>query len=172
MILVKNNLKQYFIQQKQLFGDRFFIKRKELKIDFFFYYRIILGSKQSKIIFLKEFSPNNKFIDEESKLLNKILKALNLSNDEISVLEVSDKKQSDFTSFNSFYKSINPSSIIVLGLKTAQIIFKSDDNFYNLKNKYNKYKKTNLIITYSLKDIMNDLSLKKHVWGDIKIIGN
>jgi len=106
MILVKNNLKQYFIQQKQLFGDRFFIKRKELKIDFFFYYRIILGSKQSKIIFLKEFSPNNKFIDEESKLLNIILKALNLSNDEISVLEVSDKKQSDFTSFNSFYKSI------------------------------------------------------------------
>jgi hypothetical protein len=169
---VKNNLKQYFIQQKQLFGDRFFIKRKELKLDYFFYYRIVSGSKNAKIIFLKEFLPNNKFMDEESELLNKILKALNLSKEEISVLEVSDKKQSDFTSFDSFHKLINLSSIIVLGLKAAQIIFKSDDNFYNLKNKYNKYKKANLIITYSLKDIMNDLSLKKYVWDDIKIIGN
>ena len=169
---MKNNLKQYFIQQKQLFGDRFFIKRKELKLDYFFYYRIVSGSKNAKIIFLKEFLPNNKFMDEESELLNKILKALNLSKEEISVLEVSDKKQSDFTSFDSFHKLINLSSIIVLGLKAAQIIFKSDDNFYNLKNKYNKYKKANLIITYSLKDIMNDLSLKKYVWDDIKIIGN
>ena len=169
---MKNSLKQYFIQQKQLFGDRFFIKRKELKLDYFFYYRIVSGSKNAKIIFLKEFLPNNKFMDEESELLNKILKALNLSKEEISVLEVSDKKQSDFTSFDSFHKLINLSSIIVLGLKAAQIIFKSDDNFYNLKNKYNKYKKANLIITYSLKDIMNDLSLKKYVWDDIKIIGN
>jgi hypothetical protein len=169
---VKNSLKQYFIQQKQLFGNRFFIKRKELKLDSFFYYRIVLGSENAKIIFLKEFLPNNKFMDKESELLNKILTALNLSKEEISVLEVSDKKQSDFTSFDSFHKLINLSSIIVLGLKSAQIFFKSDDNFYNLKNKYNKYKKANLIITYSLKDIMNDLSLKKHVWDDIKIIGN
>jgi hypothetical protein len=169
---VKNSLKQYFIQQKQLFGNQFFIKRKELKLDSFLYCRIVLGSKNAKIIFLKEFLPNNKYMNEESELLKKILNALNLSKEEISVLELSDKKQSNFTSFDSFHKLINLSSIIVLGLKAAQIVFKSDDNFYNLKNKYSKYKKANLIITYSLKDIMNDLSLKKHVWDDIKIIGN
>ena len=34
----------------------------------------------------------------------------------------------------------------------------------------NRYKGINVISTYSLMDIINDLSLKKHVWKDLKPI--
>ena len=148
--MLNNDLKNYLIQTQQLFGDNLTLYNKN---DFFV---IEEGNSNSKIVFIKESLNNNSIIKEEKILFSNILKALKLSYDDIFLISISnDKKNIKFSdSFNKLY----PLVIVTFGLSISKI-------FLN-----NRYKGINVISTYSLMDIINDLSLKKHVWKDLKPI--
>ena len=70
------------------------------------------GNLDSKILFIKESIDNNILNKEEKKLFSNILKALNLSFDDIFLISTLDKSNSKFS---SFYDKIEPLIIVVFG---------------------------------------------------------
>tara|TARA_B100000029_G_C17482067_1_gene925903 strand:- start:182 stop:643 length:462 start_codon:yes stop_codon:yes gene_type:complete len=148
--MLNNDLKNYLIQTQQLFGDNLTLYNKN---DFFV---IEEGNSNSKIVFIKESLNNNSIIKEEKILFSNILKALKLSYDDIFLISISNDKKN--IKFSDSFNKLSPLVIVTFGLSISKI-------FLN-----NRYKGINVISTYSLMDIINDLSLKKHVWKDLKPI--
>ena len=148
--MINSSIKDYLIQTQQLFGDNLFLTTTN--DDFFV---ISEGNLDSKILFIKESLDNNILDKEEKKLFSNILKALNLSLDDIFLISTLDKSN---TKFSSFYDKIEPLVIVVFGSFVSDFFLK------------NIYKKANIISTYSLTEMINDSNCKKYVWKDLKPI--
>ena len=146
--MTNNSIKDYLTQTQQLFGDHLILSN----ID---YCVLGDGNLDSKILFIKESLDNNILDKEEKKLFSNILKALNLSLDDIFLISTLDKSN---TKFSSFYDKIEPLVIVVFGSFISDFFLK------------NIYKKANIISTYSLTEMINDSNCKKYVWKDLKPI--
>ena len=79
--MINNYLKNYLIQTKQLFGNNLILANNEPNFPI-----IEKGNSNSKILFINEFIDNDTLYKKEKTLFSKILKALNLSDDNIFLM--------------------------------------------------------------------------------------
>lgn len=151
---MKNNItKNYLIQTKQLFGNQFI--RKVVKKTLF---ATSHGDDKSKFLFIKNLNQIKSFEEKEQNLLNKIVRALNLDNKKILLLNINKSNQG--LPLSDYFENLNPMCIIVFG-KTINNLIKKE-----------MFENSKFVITYSIKEMINDSSLKKNVWEDLKQINN
>ena len=149
--MTNNYLENYLIQTQQLFGNKLVLS--DTNTDFFI---VEEGNPSSNILFIKESLVDKELYEKEKKLFSNILKALNLSYNDIFMMTVSYNKKN--IRFSSSFDKIQPSIIIVFGYSISKM-------FLN-----NNYKGIDIISTYSLIEMINDQKLKKYVWNDLKPI--
>ena len=154
MMQMKNNLtRNYLIQTKQLFGNEF-IRKDVIETKFATSY----GDDQSKFLFIKNFNEIKNFEEKEFKLLNKIVLALNLEIKNIFLLNLNNSKEC--IPLTDYFEKLNPMYIIIFG-KTINTLIKKE-----------MFENSKFVITYSIEEMINDSSLKKNVWEDLKLINN
>ena len=99
----------------------------------------------------------NSFEEKEQNLLNKIVNALNLDK---KILLLNINKSNQGLPLSDYFENLNPIYIIIFGKKINNVIKKE------------MFKNSKFVITYSIKEMINDSSLKKNVWEDLKQINN
>ncbi len=151
--MINNSIKNYLTQTQQLFGDDLILSN--IDADFFVDGK---GSLDSKILFIKESLIDDNLKEEEKILFSNILKALNLSTDDIFSMSISDDQKND--KFSLLSNKITPSIIVVFGSCISEFFLKKI------------YRNKKIIFTYSLLDMINDSNYKKSVWKDLKPILN
>ena len=149
--MTSNSLKDYLVQTQQLFGDDLILSN--IDVDFFIETE---GNLDSKILFIKDSSNNSILNKEEKTLFSNILKALNLSLEDIFLISISKKQK--INTFSSITKKIEPLIIVVFGSYISKDFLK------------NFYRGANIIFTYSLVDMINNLQYKKDAWKNLKPI--
>ena len=151
---------RYFKQYQELFGSTVYTKKKT-KTSF-----SVSGAIDSNFIFIKNYS-----IDKnEIEIFNKIIKALNMIPEKILVIDClgTDYKKDD--SLISFIKKLSLKNIIIFGEEISQYILKTDKSIQEMRKNNNIFNNINIIPTYSIKDIIINVDLKKRLWNDIKVI--
>lgn len=151
---------------------------------------LVEGNKDSKILFLYGYckKSDTKIIDgEEGVLFDKMLNAIDISRNDISLLsyiprQLEDLKDNEvFNLFNQLmnYKLIeliNPKYLILLGNFPIKMLLGSDLSSMSLRGKWFDFntpndtvpKKTRVL--YEPKILINNPDLKKDAWQDLKDI--
>ena len=151
---------------------------------------LVEGNKDSKILFFYGYCKRSdtKIIDgEEGVLFDKMLNAIDMSRNDISLLsyiprQLEDLKDNEeFNLFNQLmnYKLIeliNPKYLILLGNFPIKMLLGSDLSSMSLRGKWFDFntpndtipKKTRVL--YEPKILMNNPDLKKDAWQDLKDI--
>ena len=151
---------------------------------------LVEGNKDSKILFFYGYckKSDTKIIDgEEGVLFDKMLNAIDISRNDISLLSYIPRRLEDlkdneeFNLFNQLmnYKLIeliNPKYLILLGNFPIKMLLGSDLSSMSLRGKWFDFntpndtipKKTRVL--YEPKILMNNPDLKKDAWQDLKDI--
>ena len=153
-------VQRYFSQYQELFGNTVYTNKK-IKTSF-----NVSGNKNSSIVFLKKYPIDKIEID----IFNKILKALNMSNEEVLVIDCLGSNYNSKYKLISFLEKLNLTYIVAFGEEISQHILRADYKIEEIRKKNNMFNKIKVIATYSIKDIINNLDFKKKLWKDIKVI--
>ena len=155
--MLNQSVSKYLHQTQELFGNTLYLQRQDSGENFYEF-----GDINSDIVFIKNFSSDK----EEYAIFNKILKALNLSEDNIFIIDYikSDKK------LQTLINKLNPKIIVSLGSDISQFLLNTNEHLDSLRAKNNFFKEAKVIPTYSIRNIKNNLDLKRYVWNDLKII--
>jgi len=151
---------KYLHQTQDLFGNTLYFSNKDGDVNFY-----ESGDINSDIIFVKKKSSDK----DEQMIFSKILKALNLSEDEIFIIDYISNIKSD-KKLRALISQLNPKIIVSLGSDISQFILSTNENVDSLRIKNNFLKEAKVIPTYSLKNIKNNLDLKRRAWNDLKVI--
>ena len=151
---------RYFKQYQELFGNTVYTKKKT-KTSF-----NVSGAIDSNFVFIKDYSTNKNEID----IFNKIIKALNMLPEKILVIDCLGTNYKKDDSLISFIQKLSLKDIIIFGEEISQYILKTDKDIQEMRKNNNIFNNTNIIPTYSIKDIIVNIDLKKRVWNDIKVI--
>ena len=152
---------KYLHQTQELFGNTLYLQNKNSSVNFYEF-----GDINSDIVFIKKFSDD----DEERTIFSKILKALNLSESQIFIIECVNSNIKSDKKLQTLINKLNSKIIVSLGSDISQFLLSTNKNLDSLRTKNNFFKETKVIPTYSIKNIKNSLDLKKHLWNDLKII--
>ena len=151
---------RYFKQYQELFGNTVYTNKK-IKESF-----NVSGMIDSNFVFIKDY-----FTDKnEMDIFNKILKAINMLPEKILVIDCLGVNYKKDNSLISFLKKLSLKNIIIFGEEISQYILKTDEDMQEMRRNNNIFNKTNVIPTYSIKDIIINSDLKKRLWNDIKVI--
>ena len=158
---MNNHLVQrYFKQYQELFGNTVYTNKKT-KASF-----NVSGMMDSNFVFIKDYSADKNEID----IFNKILKAINMLSEKILVVDCLSANYKKDGSLISFLKKLSLKEIIIFGEEISQYILKTDEDMQEMRKNNNIFNNTNVIPTYSIKDIIINADLKKRLWNDIKVI--
>ena len=157
----KNSIYRYLIQTQSLFGDILYLEKKNTNDSF-----CKSGNVNSDLVFIKNFS----LIKEQKTIFLNILKALDLSIDQILLIELIGSRFKTDKNLEYLLNKLNSKIIITLGLDISQFLLNTKDSLELLRNKNNIFLNSKLIPTYSLDDIENNPDLKKYVWNDLRKI--
>tara|TARA_B100001094_G_scaffold322388_1_gene371647 strand:- start:79 stop:651 length:573 start_codon:yes stop_codon:yes gene_type:complete len=135
------------------------------------------GKRNAKFHILLESFSDNCLNEICYELLEKILNSINLSIEEVFIL--------DFLNIQSLEKnnvesneikideilSINkPELIIVMGDSVSNLLFHNKNKIDKMKNKIHNYDGIDLIVTYHPNDLLQNSKLKRPTWEDFKFI--
>ena len=151
---------KYLHQTQELFGNTLYFSNKDGDVNFY-----ESGDINSDIIFVKKKSSDK----DEQMIFSKILKALNLYEDQIFIIDYISNIKSD-KKLKALISQLNPKIIVSLGSDISQFILSTNENVDSLRTKHNFLKEAKVIPTYSLKNIKNNLDLKRRAWNDLKVI--
>lgn len=154
-------ISQYLHQTKELFGDTIYFKNNNKDINFH-----EVGSEKSDIVFITAFFSN----EDEDLMFDKILSALNLSKSKIFLIKFKNDTILKNTKLKSLINRLDSKIIITLGAKISQFILDTKEDLENLRNKKNYINNMVIIPTYSIQDVKKDISFKRHLWDDLKVI--
>ena len=154
-------ISQYLYQTKELFGDTLYFKNNNKDINLH-----EIGSEKSDIVFITSFFSNK----DEELMFDKILSALNLSKSKIFLIKCKNEKILKNSKLKSLINRLDSKTIITLGTKISQFILDTKEDLENLRNKKNFINNMIIIPTYSIQDVKKDISFKRHLWNDLKVI--
>ncbi len=154
-------ISQYLHQTKELFGDTIYFKNNNKDINFH-----EVGSEKSDIVFITAFFSN----EDEDLMFDKILSALNLSKSKIFLIKFKNETILKNTKLKSLKNRLDSKIIITLGAKISQFILDTKEDLETLRNKKNYINNMVIIPTYSIQDVKKDISFKRHLWDDLKVI--
>ncbi|MFL2988292.1 MAG: hypothetical protein ACJZ03_00865 [Candidatus Neomarinimicrobiota bacterium] len=154
-------ISQYLYQTQELFGDTLYFKNNNKDINFH-----EIGSEKSDIVFITSFFSNK----DEELMFDKILSALNLSKSKILLIKCKNETILKNSKLKSLINRLDSKTIITLGTKISQFILDTKEDLENLRNKKNFINNMIIIPTYSIQDVKKDISFKRHLWNDLKVI--
>ena len=152
---------KYLHQTQELFGNTLYFSNKDSDVNFYEF-----GDINSDIVIIKKISSDK----DEQIIFSKILKALNLSEDQIFMIDYINSNIKSDKKLRALISQLNPKIIVSLGSDISQVILSTNENVDSLRTKNNFLKETKVIPTYSLTNIKNNLDLKRHAWNDLKVI--
>ena len=206
-----DNLNKYLIQTKEIFGDELFInsnQKNNQSSKLSKYYDSIKnclncslgktrtnfvfgsGNPNSNIVFVGEAPGKNEdlegkpFVGRSGKLLDKILHAINLSRNDVYILNVIKCKPPENRNPNAqeieecepYLKEqlniIKPKLIVALGRVSAMTLLQTKESLLNLRNKIHQYEGIDFLVTYHPAALLRNPNLKKFAWDDFKMIKN
>lgn len=149
-----------------------------------------VGNPEADIVFLGEAPGKNEdlegepFVGRAGKLLNDILNAIELSRDDVFILNVlkcrppqnREPFPSEIEECEPFLKKqlemIKPKLIVALGRIAGNTLLRTEKTLGNLRNKIHKYEGIDLIVTYHPAALLRNPQLKRPTWEDFKMISN
>ena len=152
---------KYLHQTQELFGNTLYFSNKNRDVNFYEF-----GNINSDIVFIKNFSSDK----DEHIIFRKILKALNLSEDQIFIIDCINSNIKSDKKLRTLINQLNPKIIVSLGSDISQFILSTNKDIASLRTKNNFLKETKVIPTYSLTNIKNNLDLKRQAWNDLKVM--
>ena len=206
-----DNLNKYLIQTKEIFGDELFInsnQKNNQSSKLSKYYDSIKnclncslgktrtnfvfgsGNPNSNIVFVGEAPGKNEdlegkpFVGRSGKLLDKILHAINLSRNDVYILNVIKCRPPENRNPNAqeieecepYLKEqlniIKPKLIVALGRVSAMTLLQTKESLLNLRNKIHQYEGIDFLVTYHPAALLRNPNLKKFAWDDFKMIKN
>ena len=205
---MKRAIYKYLNQYKDLYDDNLFIENGSKRIDNELneYYESIkncikcslsksrtnfvfgMGNPNSEIVFVGEAPGKNEdlqgkpFVGRGGQLLDKILLAINLTRDDVYILNVlkcrppenRDPKSIEIETCEPYLKKqleiINPKLIVALGRISAMTLLRTKESLTNLRNKIHKYEGIDLLVTYHPAALLRNPNFKKPTWEDFKLI--
>lgn len=146
------------------------------------------GNDKSKIMFVGE-GPGfyedklgRPFVGKSGELFDKILKAINLTRDDIYIANIvkcrppnnrnplEDECENCIKYLRWQVKIINPDIIVCLGAVAAKHVIDKDFKITKSRGTWYKRGKFNIIATYHPAAILRDVNKKKDAWEDFKSI--
>ena len=119
------------------------------------------GSESSSVFIID--SQNDLFNGESGALLKKILAAMTLSPDSVFICNCD-----LFAPINEKIKTIKPQVIITLGEKAGQNLLESTVPLEKLRGQFHDFQGILLMPTFHPADLIENQSLKRYVWEDMK----
>jgi len=147
-----------------------------------------VGNPNAKVVFVGE-APGEKedligepFVGRSGQLLDKILKAIDLTRQDIYICNIikcrppqnRDPLPIEIELCEPYLKTqlslINPVLIVALGRIAACTILKTKEPLKNLRNKIFKYENIDLLVTYHPAALLRNPNLKQFAWKDFQMI--
>ena len=119
------------------------------------------GSESSSVFIID--SQNDLFNGESGALLKKILAAMTLSPDSVFICNCD-----LFAPIKEKLKTIKPKVIITLGEKAGQNLLESTVPLEKLRGQFHDFQGILLMPTFHPADLIENQSLKRYVWEDMK----
>lgn len=188
---------QFFKQQADLYPDDFYLKpiktdkiqqdnnvQKKQEIPVTPEEEIIhSGNRTSKLLFVcnrplkEDLISRNLLSGEAGKLFDKIIKAIDLSREDVyitSLRSVSNagklSKDARLDSFDQLVDEMKPSLIVSLGENAGNEILKSEYLLDEIHGKFYNYKNAKFMFTFHPELVRLNQKLKRPVWEDFKLI--
>jgi len=146
------------------------------------------GNPNANIVFVGE-SPGKQedlqglpFVGRSGKLLDKMLSSINLSRDDVYILNVlkcrppenRDPSKMEIEKCEPYLKKqlkiIKPKLIVALGRISAMTILRTKDSLTNMRNQIFDYEGIDFLVTYHPAALLRNPNFKKYAWEDFKLI--
>jgi uracil-DNA glycosylase family 4 len=147
-----------------------------------------VGNRQADLLIVGEAPGANEdkqgepFVGQAGQLLNNMLKAINLTRQEVYIANVlkcrpphnRDPKPEEVATCTPYLKRqielINPKLIVALGRVAAHFLLGNTDSMANLRNKDFTYQNTPLLVTFHPAYLLRSPKEKVHAWKDLQRI--
>ena len=147
-----------------------------------------MGNPNADIVFVGE-APGKEedlqglpFVGRSGKLLDKMLFSINLSRDDVYILNVlkcrppdnRDPSKIEIEKCEPYLKKqlkiIKPKLIVALGRISAMTILRTKDSLTNMRNQIFDYEGIDFLVTYHPAALLRNPNFKKYAWEDFKLI--
>ena len=147
-----------------------------------------MGNPKADIVFVGE-APGKEedlqglpFVGRSGKLLDKMLAAINLSRDDIYILNVlkcrppdnRDPAQLEIEKCEPYLKKqleiIKPKLIVALGRISAMTLLRTKESLSDMRNNIFNYEGIDFLVTYHPAALLRNPNFKKYAWEDFKLI--
>ena len=147
-----------------------------------------MGNPNADIVFVGE-APGKQedlqglpFVGRSGKLLDKMLSSIDLSRDDIYILNVlkcrppdnRDPSKMEIEKCEPYLKEqlkiIKPKLIVALGRISAMTILRTKESLTNMRNQIFDYEGIDFLVTYHPAALLRNPNFKKYAWEDFKLI--
>ena len=147
-----------------------------------------MGDPNADIVFVGE-APGKQedlqglpFVGRSGKLLDKMLFSINLSRDDVYILNVlkcrppdnRDPSKIEIEKCEPYLKKqlkiIKPKLIVALGRISAMTILRTKESLTNMRNQIFDYEGIDFLVTYHPAALLRNPNFKKYAWEDFKLI--
>ena len=147
-----------------------------------------MGDPNADIVFVGE-APGKQedlqglpFVGRSGKLLDKMLFSINLSRDDVYILNVlkcrppdnRDPSKIEIEKCEPYLKEqlkiIKPKLIVALGRISAMTILRTKESLTNMRNQIFDYEGIDFLVTYHPAALLRNPNFKKYAWEDFKLI--
>ena len=147
-----------------------------------------MGDPNADIVFVGE-APGKQedlqglpFVGRSGKLLDKMLFSINLSRDDVYILNVLKCRPPDNRNPSKIeiekcepylkkqLKIIKPKLIVALGRISAMTILRTKESLTNMRNQIFDYEGIDFLVTYHPAALLRNPNFKKYAWEDFKLI--
>ena len=147
-----------------------------------------MGDPNADIVFVGE-APGKEedlqglpFVGRSGKLLDKMLFSINLSRDDVYILNVLKCRPPDNRNPSKIeiekcepylkkqLKIIKPKLIVALGRISAMTILRTKESLTNMRNQIFDYEGIDFLVTYHPAALLRNPNFKKYAWEDFKLI--
>jgi hypothetical protein len=115
---------------------------------------------------------SEKFNKEKTDLLDRIVLAMKQVREEVGVIKSSSLIDYSKDEIRNLIIDIAPRASVIFGPLILENLYKKNLDYKNIRGVWLDIDGIKIMPTHSLRDILNDLSLKKESWKDLQLVIN
>ena len=115
---------------------------------------------------------SEKFNKEKTDLLDRIVLAMNQVREEVGFIKSSSLIDYSKDEIRNLIIDIAPRASVIFGPLILENLYKKNLDYKNIRGVWLDIDGIKIMPTHSLRDILNDLSLKKESWKDLQLVIN
>ena len=115
---------------------------------------------------------SEKFNKEKTDLLDRIVLAMKQVREEVGVIKSSSLIDYSKDEIRNLIIDIAPRASVIFGPLILENLYKKNLDYKNIRGVWLDIDGIKIMPTHSLRDILNDLSLKKESWEDLQLVIN